>query len=612
MNFQKSQQMLDSGNAFGPRFNPDGTATFRVWAPRCQHLSLVWCGAESQQGQPLQRSRGGWFERTQPATAGQRYWFRVPDGRLLPDPASQFQPLGVHGPSQLVDPHHYVWHDASYRGVAKSDLVIYELHVGTFTQAGTYQAASERLPELAALGITAVELLPVAATAGQRNWGYDGVQWFAPQHSYGTPDDLRRLVDAAHALGIAVIMDVVYNHLGPEGNYLAAFGPYASAKHRTPWGDAPNVDAASAMVRTAVRGWIIANALYWIEAFHCDGLRLDALHCMRDDSSPHIVTEIGQHFAALRSKVNRPLHLIAESNVYDPEILQPASQGGAGFDAMWCDDFLHSVNAVLRPGQDMAHRPYYPDRDLDTTLRQGYVYTQTLRGERCRVEPSESVAAAEFGSLIFSIQNHDFVGNHPAGLRMHELTSVDAQRAAAALLLLTPAVPMLFMGEEFHCSSPFHFFVDFQDQHLRRAVVRGRRGEYPQHDWRGAPSPLDTEVFTASKLPAAVQDGQQAEGYQWYTELLRLRRQMRALGLLTDDSLRQASFDPQRQLACLAYRSPERKATVYVRLHPPEDLPSPIQVQVAGQVCLQQHASGFEHDGQLVTLRQYGVLVLLA
>ena len=483
--------------SFGPHFNDDGSVTFQVWAPRHQKLSVVMLGPDSEQSIEMASDGQGLFSVTHRARAGDRYWIELPDGTRRPDPATRFQPDGVHGPSQLVDTGAFRWQSDhsqtdQWRGVPKRSLILYELHVGTFTAQGTYLSAIERLPELVELGVTAIELMPLAETAGERNWGYDGVNFYAPRHSFGTPDELCRFIDAAHALGLAVILDVVYNHFGPEGNYLHDFGGYISKKHRTVWGDAPNFDEEASRY---MRDYIVQNAVYWIEQFRFDGLRLDAIHCIEDDSQIHVVTEIGQAIDELRVKLEREICLIAESNVYDPELLTQLSERGHGFDAAWCDDFLHSVFAVLRPGEHMSSREYHPHSDLDIVLRRGFVFQGTLRTTRARIPLAPQSPAVRLESLIFAIQNHDFIGNHPTGLRLHQLTSHDAQRAAAALLIMHPSIPMLFMGEEFATDNPFLFFADFGDQPLRRAVEDGRRREYPQHDWTHSASPLDEVVF---------------------------------------------------------------------------------------------------------------------
>lgn len=489
--------------------------------------------------------------------SGDRYMYQFGAGTPRPDPASRFQPTGVHGPSEVIASE-FAWSDDQWNGVCREDLIIYELHIGTFTSEGTFSAAATRLDELVDLGITAIELMPVADAAGRWNWGYDGVCLYAPNRNYGTPEDLRRLVDVAHSKGLAVILDVVYNHLGPEGNYLGPSGPYLSAKHNTVWGAAPNFD--DPVHGQELRRFFIANAIHWYHEYHIDGLRIDAIHCMKDESETHVAAEISHAVKQWSLHAARPAMLIAESNVYDPQMLAPLDEGGIGFDAEWCDDFLHSVFAVVRPGIQVCHRTYIQGTDLDQTLRMGYVYEGTLAGERGRQIPESRV---DTSGLIYSIQHHDFIGNHPLGKRLQHLTSSETQRAAAALLILSPAIPMLFMGEEFACERPFQFFVDFSDDHLRQAVVEGRKREYPQHEWSDGTLPIDPSAYFDSKIGAA-EDGDRRMR-DWYQSLIRVRQAWRAEGCLSDANLT-VKNDLDHGLFTLCYATRDVTATVAVRL----------------------------------------------
>ncbi len=519
---------------------------FCVWAPERDRIEVELI--ESGRRCPLQKLAGFHIAEIDNAPAGTLYQYRIDGGPSRPDPASRYQPQGVHGPSQVCSPE-FAWTDQRWQGVAREALVIYELHIGTFTEEGTFTAAIERLDELVELGITAVELMPVADSAGRWNWGYDGVSWFAPRRTFGTPDDFRRFVDAAHGKGLAVILDVVYNHLGPEGNYLGDFGSYLSEIHHTPWGPAPNFDDPDH--GRGVQHFVIANAIHWYDEYHLDGLRIDAIHCMADDSDPHVVRRLGELVRAWSTRVGRPAMLIAESNVYDPEMLVPTDDGGMGFDAQWCDDFLHSVFATVRPGEQLTDREYRPGSDLAQTLQTGFVYSGTCRRPRERVSQAERI---DRSGLVYSIQNHDFIGNHPLGKRFHHIASAETQRAAAALLILSPAIPMLFMGEEFACEQSFLFFVDFDDEHLRRAVVGGRRAEYPQHDWSGGTSPIDPAAHARSRIGPA-HHGDPAMR-RWYQQLIRTRRQWRVAGLLSDRQLT-VSSDLETGLFRMHYEQPE-------------------------------------------------------
>ena len=590
---------------FGPTFYNDGTVEFRIWAPRLESLSIRLLHGIEFTSHGMTLGHDGLFQVRSPARPGMNYWIELPDGTLRPDPSSRFQPQGVHGPSQLINTSAFQWNCSDWHGVPKRELILYEMHVGTFTLEGTYIAAIERLDELREVGVTAIELMPLNETAGSRNWGYDGVNLFAPRNSYGLPEELKRFVDAAHSRGLAVILDVVYNHFGPEGNYLHEFGGYISNSRKTVWGDAPNFDGDGSRF---MRDFIIGNALYWLEEYRFDGLRLDAIHCILDNSTPHIVTEIGQAIDSFRVYVNREICLIAESNVYDPEILTQLSEKGHGFDAAWCDDFLHSVYAVLRPGQHMSQRQYQPHSDLDVVLRRGFVFQGTLSMSRRRIPLEPPSAAVRLESLVFAIQNHDFIGNHPHGLRLDRLTSRDAHLAAAALLILHPAIPMLFMGEEFASPNPFLFFVDFSDDTLQRAVETGRPAEYPQHDWTGVDSPFTESVFRASFIG----DAESGDDFtrQWYKDLIQIRKNWISQGILCGASF-QAEWDEQLQLARIVYRHEDQLAVVLVRLHSSTENPSILEVPIDCNVILSHNCEPKGNDPNVFELRPFAVLVSL-
>jgi malto-oligosyltrehalose trehalohydrolase len=535
---------------------PDERVRFCVWSPTSRQVSVhVLDGRDPI---IMERTPGGYHCIVVAGVpVGARYLYQFDDGTPRPDPTSRYQPDGVHGPSEVVG-RSFAWNDSAWSGVDRDSLVIYEMHIGAFTEAGTFRSAVDRLDELVELGVTAIELMPLADCAGRWNWGYDGVCLFAPNRNYGTPNDLRRLVDAAHTRGLAVVLDVVYNHLGPEGNYLGESGPYLSNHHSTVWGAAPNFDDATHAHE--LRRFFIANAIYWFDEYHIDGIRVDAIHCMKDESEIHVVREMAEACQAWSRESNRSPLLIAESNVYDPEMLAPIEKGGIGFDAEWCDDFLHSVFAVVRPDEHLCHRQYEPATDLDQTLRVGYVFEGTLRDERGRCAPTERVDTA---GLIYSIQHHDFIGNHPLGKRLHQLTSRNTQRAAAALLLMSPAIPMLFMGEEFACERPFQFFVDFSDQPLRNAVIEGRKREYPQHDWSGGVLPTDRDAFELSKIGKAEEGDDSMR--RWYRSLIRLRRQLVVDGLL--DNVNYSCRNAKRSgLFSLSYQTSDCCVLVAVRL----------------------------------------------
>lgn len=564
----------------GPSFIAPNLVEFRVFAPKAKTLTLQ-LDHSSHAMHPAEKS--GFFSIRTEAAAGMRYGFQIDDGPSYPDPASRFQPDGVHKKSELIDLSGIERSCTNWKGIEGSDLIIYELHLGTFTDDGTALAAIERLDELVDLGITALELLPVAQAAGNWNWGYDGVNLFAPANAYGRPEDLIALIDAAHRRGIAVILDVVYNHFGPEGNYLFAYGGYLSKKHSTPWGDAPNYDGRKA---GPLREFILENVRYWIEDFGFDGLRVDATHFIKDTSSPHIVSEIGARVRALETRLGRPLHLIGETNVYDPELITGLEEGGSAFDSLWCDEFLHSHFAQLKPGEHMASREYRPGSDLSLILSRGYAFHGTLTSPPGRHCPNKFPGTVAREPLVASIQNHDFIGNHPAGLRLHQITSHPAHHAAAALLILMPSTPMLFMGEEFACDSPFYFFVDFEDTHLRRAVERGRESDHPQHNWEAGPSPTSPDAFLKSKIGAANNGNQ--ETLSWYKDLITLRKEWRKTGILTSEALR-AEWDDEKQLVHLIFAENGDERFLIVRLHPVNTVAGAVPLTVEGEISLSQN-----------------------
>lgn len=573
----------DKASGSGEIAADTSSCRFSVWAPEIHQVVVEL--VDQGRSETLEKIGEYHVSEVSGVGVGDRYAYRLDGGPPRPDPASRFQPDGVHGPSEVVSPD-FDWTDDDWNGVSTDDLIIYELHIGSFTEAGTFDAAIDRLDELVDLGITAVELMPVADSAGRWNWGYDGVCLFAPHREFGTPDSFRRFVDKAHAKGLAVILDVVYNHLGPEGNYWAEFGPYMSTKHMTAWGAGPNFDDPQHGV--ALRRFFVANVIHWFDEYHLDGLRVDAIHCMADDSDRHIVAEMATAAREWSKQTDRPAMLIAETNVYDHEMVRPIRDGGIGFDAQWCDDLLHSVFAVVRPGEQLCHREYAPGADLDQTLRMGYVYQGTLGEHRHRRPLAERV---ETESMIYSIQNHDFIGNHPLGMRLHQLTSIETQKAAAALLMLLPPIPMIFMGEEFACDHPFRFFVDFGDEHLRQAVVQGRIEEYPQHDWSGGMSPIDPKAFHASKIGRADQGNREMRA--WYCDVIRCRKRWRADGLLSDQNL-SVTTNVEKGLYQASYENQDQSVVVAVRLvaDPADEIDLPIDVD--GTLLLDSRAGQTE------------------
>jgi maltooligosyltrehalose trehalohydrolase len=425
------------------------------------------------------------------------YLYVIDDSKERPDPVSRWQPEGVHGPSRVVDPKAFDWTDPEWKGVALDEYVIYELHVGTFTADGTFAAAIEKLEYLRDLGISAVELMPVAEFPGARNWGYDGVYPYAAHSAYGGPGGLKKLVDACHRQGLAVVLDVVYNHLGPEGNYLADFGPYFTNRYLTPWGDAVNFDGPFS---DGVRRYFVDNALYWLTEYHIDALRLDAIHGIFDFGTRHILGEIGEKFHAAAASLGRRAHLIAESDLSDVRVINPVEAGGHGLDAQWNDDFHHALLTVLTGVRQGYFADFGRIVDLRKALRDGFVYDGRYSISRRRRHGSSSTGRQGCQFVVFT-QNHDQVANASVGQRLSGLVAPQAQLLAAMVLICAPNIPMLFMGQEFGATTPFLYFTSFIDIDLGKAVNEGRKREY-EGFLRDQPfsDPQSFETFARSRL----------------------------------------------------------------------------------------------------------------
>jgi len=504
---------------------------FALWAPGLDQVVLEH-GNDATQLRPMVRDADGWHRLDVPtARAGDHYRYCLPDGLRIPDPASRFNPADVHGASQVIDPRDYAWRHPAWRGRPWEEAVIYELHVGAFTAEGTFVAALRRLAQLAELGITAIELMPVADFPGTRNWGYDGVLPFAPDASYGRPEDLKALVDAAHGLGMTVLLDVVYNHFGPEGNYLHAFCPeFFNPRHDTPWGAAINFDGEG---NRTVRDFFLHNALYWVEEYHFDGLRLDAIHAIRDESPRHIVSEIANVLQNGPGR-ERHIHLVLENDANEACYLErDARMAPLCATAQWNDDLHHAAH-VLATGERDGYYADYADAPLarlGRALAEGFVYqgeTSAFRGNKPRGAPSVQLPPVAFVSFL---QTHDQVGNRALGERLHALAGEWKERSALACLLLSPHIPMLFMGEEFAASTPFLFFCDFEPE-LAQAVTDGRRREFAhfaafrdEAARARIPDPASASTFEASKLRWSEREqGAHRERLDLVRTLLALRR----------------------------------------------------------------------------------------
>jgi maltooligosyltrehalose trehalohydrolase len=506
-------------------------------------MSLQWHGQVLPMEGP--NKRGWWHLNVADAGCGDEYAFLVnDDATAYPDPRSLRQEQGVHGTSQLYDHAKFEWHDQLWRGSPKTGAIIYELHIGTFTQGGTFDAAIERLGYLAELGVTHVELMPVAAFAGDRGWGYDGVALFATHEPYGGPDGFKRFVDAAHAHGLSVILDVVYNHFGPVGNYTSKFGPYVTDRHKTPWGDAVNLDGPGS---DEVRRFFCDNAIMWLRDYHCDGLRFDAVHAFIDSSAVHFMEQLSAEVERLGATVGREFYLIVESDLNDPRVIRPREALGYGMDSQWSDDFHHALFTLLYTKE--PDRGYYSDfgtmGDLHKSLKHSYVYDgqySTYRKRR-HGRMAEGLSAHHF---IHFDQNHDQVGNRALGERLEHLVGMEAAKVAIGLVLTAPYVPMLFMGEEFAASSPFLYFADHEDEEMRRMVAEGRKREFAAFfGGDEVPNPEDPETCARTKLHwEEMGEGRHAEMLAWVKSLIALRRKtialndgsMQRLGVWSDET----------------------------------------------------------------------------
>jgi maltooligosyltrehalose trehalohydrolase len=517
--------VIDPLPALGARPLPGGGCRFDVWAPAARGVAVELL--EPAGGADLEPSGDGSFGAVLDGVEpGRRYRYRLDGGEPLPDPASALQPDGVHGPSAVVDPA-FPWTDAGWRGLPLHRFVLYELHVGTFTAEGTFDAIVPRLGELAELGVTAIELMPVSQFSGARNWGYDGVFPYAVQDTYGGPDGLKRLVDAAHAAGLAVCLDVVLNHLGPEGNVLPRYGPYLTDRYRTPWGPAVNVDGPGS---DGVRAFLAGAVLRWFCEFHLDALRLDAADQIPDRSALHFLAELAIRTEGLAERLGRPLHLIAESDLNDPRMVTPTAAGGLGMDAQWADDLHHALHALLTGDRHGYYADFGGTAPVAKAFREPFVLDGVRSAHRGRRHggSARGVPARRF---VVCSQNHDQVGNRARGDRLGAQAGVERAKLAAGAVLVSPYLPLLFMGEEHAETAPFPYFTSHEDTELAEAVRRGRSEEFAAFRWQGEPpDPQAEETFTSARLHwDARRDAPHAGVLAWYRELLRRRRELAAL-----------------------------------------------------------------------------------
>ncbi len=504
----------------------------RVWAPYAKEVQVILDGTSY----PMLSTRHGWWMLDSPlAGHGSDYAFVLDGSGPLPDPRSPWQPYGVHGFSRMLDHSLFSWTDDRWQAPPLSSAVIYELHTGTFSPQGTFQGVAQKLDHLVDLGITHIELMPVNSFSGTHGWGYDGVGLFAPHEPYGGPAGLKELVDECHARGIAVILDVVYNHLGPEGNYLDRFGPYFTNRYSSPWGNAVNLDGPGS---DEVRRFFIENALMWLKDYHMDVLRLDAVHAIIDTSSVHFLEELSQEVEMLQARTGRHLALIAESNLNNPRIVQPREIGGYGIDAQWNDDFHHALHTVLTGEKNGYYGDFGTLSDLAQAMEEIFVYSGRYSAFRGR-KHGRPVRGVSGNKFLAYLQNHDQIGNRARGERLNHLVDTGRFMLGSALVFASACIPMIFQGEEWAASSPFQYFTDHQDEELGKAVVTGRREEFAAFGWDPGdiPDPQDPATFERSKpLWEELEHEPHASVLAWYKGLIRLRRE---LPVLKDGSLSQ-------------------------------------------------------------------------
>lgn len=550
----------DPVQKLGAHFRKKSGCDFLVWAPRAQSLD-VHLLAPADRLISMQRQARGYFHlRVGDIAPGAQYVYRFENGDERPDPASRFQPQGVHGPSEVIDPE-FDWQDQAWRGIALGDYVFYELHVGTFTAEGTFDAVIPRLAELKDLGVTAIELMPVAQFPGSRNWGYDGAYPFAAQNSYGGPLALRRLVNACHRAGLAAVLDVVYNHLGPEGNYLSRFGPYFTDFYHTPWGEAINFDRRDS---DEVRRYFLENALHWTGDFHFDALRLDAVHAIADTSAQPFLGELATAVHAKAAQLGRKIHLFPESDLNDARLVASDPVCGYGLDAAWNDDFHHAAHTLLTADRLGYYADFGSTAQLASAFSQGFVYSGQHSEYRGRRHGNSSASLPADRFIVFA-QNHDQVGNRRLGERLSQLVSFEALKVAAGLVMFSPYLPLIFMGEEYGETAPFQYFVSHGDPALIEAVRKGRREEFTRFDWQGdIPDPQDESTFLRAHI---AWDLRNTAPHKFllalYKELLRLRSEDAVFSRRDKRNLEAVSLEAPRALLLRRWHEGQERVAVF-------------------------------------------------
>ncbi|TKK71510.1 malto-oligosyltrehalose trehalohydrolase [Ilyomonas limi] len=515
-------------------FYKEDTCHFVVWAPKKESVELV-VTHPYQKIYPLQKDDAGYWQATvENVTPGLRYLYRIDGEMQRPDPASLSQPEGVHKASEVID-HNFSWTDDSWKGIPLEDLIIYELHTGTFTQNHNFEGIINKMDYLVELGINAIEIMPIAQFPGSRNWGYDGVYPYAVQNSYGGVNGLKRLVNAAHTKGIAIILDVVYNHLGPEGGYQSDYAPYYTQRHKTPWGNALNFDDAYS---DGVRNYFLQNALMWLDKFHIDALRMDAVHAIVDYGAKHFVQLLKEEVAKLEKKTGRKKFLIAELDLNNPRYINPQSKSGYGLDSQWIDEFHHAIHAVLTGETDGYYEDFGSLQQVEKAFTDTYVYDGIYSPHRKKIFGAP-VGNNDYGKFVVFSQNHDHIGNRALGDRLTQTLSFEALKLAAALVIFSPYIPLLFMGEEYGEKNPFFYFTSHSDPDLVNAVTEGRKKEFSYFSFKyDFPGPQEEDTYRQSVLSWNINGNEHAAMFRFYKAIIQLRKTLIALQNKERDSMK--------------------------------------------------------------------------
>ena len=569
-------------------------AELRVWAPERSEPIKLKLGDRT-----IEMHRDGeWYAAIVPELRTPTDYSFIVDGAEVPDPRSMFQPNGVHSTSTTIDHGTFAWTDSNWKGFDLSRAILYELHIGTFTPEGTFEAAAERLGHIVDLGATAVELMPVAEFAGERGWGYDTVDLFAPHHSHGGPDGLKKFINACHENGLGVVIDVVYNHLGPAGNYLANFGPYFTDRYTTPWGAAVNLDGPYS---DGVRNYFIDNALMWLRDYHCDGLRLDAVHAFYDRSAVHFLEEIKLRVQELETEIGRKLYVIAESDLNDSRLIWDRSRGGYELDAVWNDDFHHALHSLLTKESNGYYQDFGRVSDFALAMKQAYVYDGKFSTYRKRSQ-GRPIGTTDGSKFLAYLQTHDQVGNRARGERTSALMSLEHLKIGAALVLTSPFVPMIFQGEEWGASTPFMYFTD-HDEELGKLVSEGRKREFASFGWSAedVPDPQAVETFLGSKLNwEEITRPPHAEILRWHKDLISLRKSKSSL---MDHDLALVRTEFQENPAWLLVERPETATAVNFS-------EQPLQIDLGTEYRVLLSSADVGHDGSSIKLPPQSVAIL--